>query len=893
MKTITALVVRAIDFCAHYAWPVVGLAVLLTVASSWYAATHFSITTDINKLISTDLPWRQREMAFEKAFPRYELIVAVIDAPTPELADEATAALVQRLGQQKDLFRTIEEPKGGAFFAQNGLLFEPVDQLLPQLKTMTQAQRLIQVLASDPSLRGVVQALQFGLLGVQGGQITLDNMIWPMTLGADTIEKINAGQPATFSWRDLVQGKKSSPSDLRRFLNIQAKLNYSELEPGQQASDTIRKTADDLGFASKYQARVRLTGPVPMADEEFATIKENAALNATVTIAIVLFILYLALRWARMIFAVFVSLVVGLAITAAVGMMMVGTLNLISVYFAVLFVGLGVDFGIQFSVRYRAERHEVDNLHEGLLRAGRRAGAPLTLAALATAAGFLSFTPTDYKGVSELGLIAGVGMLIAFFSSITLLPALLNLVKPPSEPHHLGYTYLAPVDRFLERHRMPILIATLAVVVGGLPLLFWLQFDFNPMNLRSKTAESVATYLELKNDPQSGANDVGLLEPSLAQADQVAAKLRALPQVARVTTLSTFIPDHQDEKLKAIQDTAKALDAALNPKAPASPTTDAQTISMINSTVDALTRLAGDGTGGGAAAARRLAAAMTALAKADPATRQRAEVAFVQPLKTTLDELRLLLKAQPVTRNNLPPELTHDWITSDGQARVDVAPGGDSNDNDVLRAFAHAVQSVAPEATEGPISILEARRTVVTAFIEAGAWALFSIAIILWITLRRIGDVLLTLVPLLVAGVVTLEICVLVDLPLNFANIIALPLLLGVGVAFKIYYIMAWREGQTNLLQSVLTRAVTFSACTTATAFGSLWFSSHPGTSSMGKLLAISLMTTMAAAALFQPILMGKPRQHQDNDPGNPPVKAPSPVEPLVRQMPRSETIAP
>ena len=152
-------------------------------------------------------------------------------------------------------------------------------------------------------------------------------------------------------------------------------------------------------------------------------------------------------------------------------MLMVGTLNLISVYFAVLFVGLGVDFGLQFSVRYRAERHEVDDLHEALLQAGRRAGAPLTLAALATAAGFLSFTPTDYKGVSELGLIAGVGMLIAFLTSITLLPALLSRLKPPSEPDHLGYSALAPVDGFLERHRMPILIGTLLVVAGGVPLL--------------------------------------------------------------------------------------------------------------------------------------------------------------------------------------------------------------------------------------------------------------------------------------------------------------------------------------------------------------------------------------------------------------------------------------
>jgi predicted RND superfamily exporter protein len=284
---------------------------------------------------------------------------------------------------------------------------------------------------------------------------------------------------------------------------------------------------------------------------------------------------------------------------------------------------------------------------------------------------------------------------------------------------------------------------------------------------------------------------------------------------------------------------------------------------MLKSTIDFLNRLADKGSGQGAAAARRLTAAMAALAKADPAVRQRAEVVFVQPLRTALDDLRNLFKAQDITLANIPAQMARQWVTPDGQARVDVAPKGDSNDNAVLRQFARAVQAVAPTATEGPISILEARSAVVTAFVEAGAWALISIGIILWITLRRFGDVLLTLVPLLLAGVVTLEICVLVDLPLNFANIIALPLLLGVGVAFKIYYIMAWREGQTNLLQSVLTRAVTFSACTTATAFGSLWFSSHPGTSSMGKLLAISLLTTMAAAALFQPVLMGKPREQQ------------------------------
>jgi len=861
MKTITNFVVRIIALCMRYSLGVIGGMLILAVVSAWYSATHFSLTTDINQLLSSNSPSRQRELAFEKAFPQFDTIIAVVDAPTPELVQQAANALVARLGQDNKRFRSVEELQGSAFFVRNGLLFETTEQLTGQMDMLSQAKRLVQVLSADSTLRGVVRALQYGLLGVQSGKLKLDDMQWPLTLAANTLDEVNAGKPATFSWQVLVQGHEPKSSELLRFVRVQAVLDYSELQPGMKASDAIRAAAAELKFPTAYQAHLRLTGPVPMNDDEFATIKENAALNAILTIAVVLFILWMALRWWRIIFAVFISLAVGLSATAALGLLLVGALNLISVYFAVLFVGLGVDFGIQFSVRYRAERHEVDGLREALLQTGRHAGAPLTLAALATAAGFLAFLPTDYRGLSELGLIAGFGMLIAFTTSITLLPALLWRFKPRSEEKQLGYAFLAPLDDFLERHRGPILIITALVIIGALPSLYWLRFDFNPMNLRNRNVESVATYLQLEKDQVGGSNNIQILEPSLAVADEVASKLRALPQVGRVMTLSSFIPEQQDQKLPLIQETAETIDPALS-AAPSKPPTDADTVSVHNSTVDALNRLAGEAQSGpGAAAATRLAGLMSVLAKADPAARERAEHAFVQPLKTTLDGLRSVLKAQKVTRENLPPELVKQWVTPDGQARVEVSPSGDTSDNAAMRTFAHEVLRVEPKATEGPISILEARRTIITAFLEAGAFALLSIAVLLWITLRRLGDVMLTLIPLLVAGVVTLEICVLIDLPLNFANIIALPLLLGVGVAFKIYYIMAWREGQTKLLQSVLTRAVTFSACTTATAFGSLYFSSDPGTSSMGKLLALSLLTTMTAAALFQPVLMGKPRE--------------------------------
>jgi hypothetical protein len=240
--------------------------------------------------------------------------------------------------------------------------------------------------------------------------------------------------------------------------------------------------------------------------------------------------------------------------------------------------------------------------------------------------------------------------------------------------------------------------------------------------------------------------------------------------------------------------------------------------------------------------------------------RNKTQAVFVTPLNIVFDQLRNSLQAQPVSLQTLPADLVASWKTKDGLQRVEALPRGDPNDNDTLRKFAGAVLAAEPNAIGGPVSILKSGDTVVRAFIHAGLWALIVISLLLWLALRRLTDVMLTLVPLLVAGAVTLEICVLIGLPLNFANIVALPLLLGVGVAFKIYYVTAWRAGRTNLLQSSLTRAIFFSALTTATAFGSLWLSSHPGTASMGKLLALSLVMTLAAVLLFQPALMGKPR---------------------------------
>jgi uncharacterized protein len=871
-----AAITRLVQLSSRYAWPTILSFLLLAAISATYFTRHFAIITDSKELLSSSLPWRQQERMLHDAFPqRIDQIIAVIDASTPEAADDAADALMNGLASRPDVIRSVSRPDGGEFFERDGILLLGLDEVQRSTADLISAQPFLGTLAADPTLRGVFRTLSQSLEGVRLGKAKLEDLEPAFAALSDALERLEKAKSPAFSWRELIAGRPPKLSELRRFVNIEPVLNFDDLQPGRKATAAIREVTSRLGLTPEQGVRVRLTGSVVLSDEEFATVADGAVLNGVITLLLVGFVLWLALRKARIILAVLVNLVCGLLYTAAIGLWLVGALNLISVAFAVLFVGLGVDFGIQFCVRYRSERHASGDVDHALLATARGMAVPLLLAAASIAAAFYSFMPTAYRGLSELGLIAGIGIIIALATTLTLLPALLTVLKPPPEQKPIGFAALASVDRFLEKRRNWIVGTTLVATILGLPLLADLRFDFNPLNLRARDAESVVTLLDLMKVPDTSPNTIDVLKSDLAEASATAEELRQLPEVGRVVTLQSFVPEDQDPKLALIEDASFFLQNTLNPREVDAEPTPAETQAEIAKLVFELSAAAqarrvasaelsdvvGNLDSPAAAQARRLASVLAPLVQASPAALDEAQHALIAPLRTTLRQARHLLGAERVSIETLPPELKKTWMSTDGRVRVEVVPKGNGNDNAVLRRFVTAVRDVAPEAAGAPVFMIEAAATVVKAFLQAGILSVVLITLILFVALRRWIDVALTLVPLLVAIVVTLEICVLVGLPLNFANIIALPLLLGVGVAFKIYYIIAWRSGETNFLQSSLTRAILFSACTTAIAFGSLCFSHHPGTSSMGKLMALSLLTTLAAAVIFQPALMATQRQ--------------------------------
>jgi uncharacterized protein len=834
---------------------VVALIILaLGIAGGYYTAGHISIDTDIDKLINPDLPWRKQEQALNDAFPQNtDRLVVVVDAATADQASDATAALAKRLAAETDLFRTVRRPDSGPFFEKNGMLFLSETEVQDFADQLIAAQPLIGTLAADPSLRGVFESLDLAAQGVIHGDIPAKDIEASLSTVAAATTAALQGQHRPLSWQAMMTGRKPEPLELRRFIITQPKLDYNAVQPGQQATDAIHAAAQQLELTPANGVTVRVTGPVAISDAQFSTLTNGAGFSTTLSVGLLCLWLMLALRSLRLFVAIVITLIIGLVACGTFAIGVVGPLNPISAAFAVLFVGIAVDFGIQFSVRYRDERFRADNFTEALRGTAASIGGPLAVAAIAAAAAFFSFVPTDYTGVSDLGLIAGTGMLLALVLNLTLLPAMLTILRPKGERRPVGFAAAAPLDRFLVRRRMPVIAVSLLLAAGCLAVMPRLSFDFNPLHLLSAKEEAVSTLFSLMSDPQTTPYTIEFLTPSVSDAVAVAEKLDKLPEVAQVLTAETFVPSDQEKKLAILRDAAQLLGPTLTPPQTKPAPTDQQILAAIAQCDEHLKQVAAQGS----APAAELAKALDEVAARGAAVLPALRANVAPGIERRLDALRLALQAEPVTLASLPESLKRDWLAPDGRARVEVFPKGDARDNRVLHRFTTAVQRIVPDATGTPVTIQESASTVTHAFVIAGIIALVAISALLVLVLRRLWDVLLVLAPLLLAGLLTMATGVLAGLPLNFANIITLPLLLGVGVAFDIYFVMRWRAGNSDLLESSTARAILFSALTTGTAFGSLALSNDPGISEMGKLLTLALFYTLICTFFVLPALLG------------------------------------
>jgi hopanoid biosynthesis associated RND transporter like protein HpnN len=860
--TLQSLLAGLVDRCRRHALLVVLAGIALAALSILVAHARLGVSTDTDLMFAPSLPWRQEKVAFDKAFPQFhDLLVAVIDAQAPEEAEATAATLAARLSQDHTHFRTVRRPDASPYLRKEGLLFLDQDQLQTLMDSTIDAQPFLGQLVADPSARGLFAALSLIGIGVEKGQADLTPYATALEGFHKSMAAAIAGHAEPLSWQRLLGGSTSDLGGKYKFVLVQPNLDYGDLQPGGAATAAMRTVIADLEFVKSGQARVRITGAVALADEEFATVAQGAVTGLAISVVLITAWLFLALHSWRLIVPALATLILGLLTTLLFAAVAVGTLNLVSVAFAILFVGIAVDFAIQFSVRYREWRFELGDMGQALVETGRRSGTQILVAAAATASGFLAFVPTDFSGVAELGLIAGVGMLIAFVCTLTFLPAMIALLRPRAEGAEVGFRWAARLDPVVARSRKPILAVFAALAVLAVAVSPRLTFDADPLHTKDPTTEAMRTLYDLIASPLTNPYTIDILAANEAAAADLSTKLKALHTVSGVLSLNSFVPKDQAPKLAIIADAASILAPTLAPQAPAAPITPDQ-IRLAAKSADehiqaALPKLAKDHP------LVAIAADLTALQTAPDAVLMATNAALTRFLPEELEQLRTALSAEPVTIASVPPDISRDWLLPDGRARVQVQAKPEFQSSAGLQDFVRDVESVAPDAGGSAVTIVATSRTIVGAFRDAAIGAVVAITIILFVALRRPLDVGLVLAPLLMSALLTLLVVISLGLPINFANIIALPLLLGVGVSFNIYFVMNWRAGLRMPLGSATARAILFSALTTGTAFGSLALSHHPGTASLGVLLLISLVCTLIASLVFIPALLACMRAPQ------------------------------
>ena len=832
---------------------VLFLGAVLAVLSA-ALATRLSVTTDIGGLFNASLPWKQREAELKRLFPqRQDLLVAVVDASVPEAAEATAARLAAALARDGAHFQLVRRPDASPFLDQNGLLFLDTPALSAVLDQTIDAQPFLGQLVADPSARGLFAALSLVAVGVEKGA-----ELGPFEAARRGFHEARAGalrgdaQP--LSWQRLLSGPVSDLGGPYRFVLAKPRLDYGALQPGAAATRALRDAAAAQEFVRSGLAHVRVTGDVALSDEELASAADGAIVGLVGSTLLVVVWLTLAVRSWRLVVPILLTLLLGLLLTTAFAALAVNPLNMISVAFAILFVGIAVDFAIQFSVRLREVQVGVCDLHAALAVTGRRAGGQILVAAAAPAAGFLAFVPTDFSGVAELGLIAGVGMLIAFGCTLVFLPAALAVFRPRTPGQEVGVAWAAPLDRMLARRRWPVLALSGLAAGFGLLSLPRLAFDSDPLHLKNASTEAMRTLGDLAANPLTNPYTIDVLTPDAAAAARVTATAQTLPMVAQALSLLSFVPGDQTAKLAAIADAAGLLAPTLAPREPAAAVTANDLRLAARTALAQLQRakplLPPD---------HPLAAIASDLAALEPASDETllaANEALTRFLPQQIARLRAALRAGPVTLADVPPDIARDWTLPDGRMRVQISAKPDAARAEGLRAFVDQVSAAVPDAGGPAVTVAATAQTIISAFERAAAGAVLAITLILFLALRRVLDVALVLAPLLLSALLTVVAAAWLPLPLNFANVIALPLLLGVGVSFNIYFVMNWRAGLQSHLASPTARAVMFSALTTATAFGSLALSSHPGTASMGALLLVSLCCTLIASLVFVPALL-------------------------------------
>ena len=815
---------------------------LITLVAGCFVYKNISINTSNTDLLSKELTFRKNDIAFTKEFPQFSNnIIVVIDAKKSDIAKDIASSFYREVKKKEgELFNDIFYPEELNFFKKNGLLYLSEEDLEQRLDEMVSYQPFITRLSQDQTLYELLNTINFFL----SADLSNNHI--------DQINKLlkNLTEQKSLTWGDLFSFEDES--NYREIIYLQPKLDFSNFFPSENSLFFLEEQIENIknkyehvkykNYSNESNFNIRLTGTVPMEHDELNTLGGGAKIGVIISLILVFVFLLYAFKNSLYPLASFLTLIIGLIWTTTSALLFFKELNLISIAFAILFIGLGIDFSIHYLLRtYEFSSKEFRGF---LLSTNNSITNALLLTAIAIAIGFFSFAFTSFQGLAQLGIIAGTGMFISLFLTLFFLPSFLILIKKFSNQNLSNYTtdYLSDFHftnfmSFFKKNSKIFFILSVFFLLFSIFNLKNIKFNNDPLELRNQESVSVITMNELIKDKSINPYSVDVLAKNISEGNELKKQLSDLDEIKDVTFFEDLIPQNQDVKLEILNQfkiffPEIDLNEAIAPKDKDIRRKENELFKSIEDKINEKYK------------------SMIDISYIDKLKERKYSEDIFYFFRENIKKFNESLKAQRISEKNIPDSLKARYVGKNGKIRLEIVPFQNLNDQTNKKRFIESVYEIAPNVSGGAFTTYEAGKTIIQSFKEAMIISICLTTLFLFFTLKNYKKVFIVFINLVAALLFSLSFLTLLGLDLNFANIIALPLLFGLGAATSIQTILRTEKFKTlddYFRNSTTPRAIIFSLLTTLGTFFVLSLSSHVGTASMGKLLIISLFSIFLA----------------------------------------------
>ena len=876
---------RLFAFIAKYPRQILALALLLSAISIVYTVKNMKFLTGRDDLMPRNAPFQVDYRAYRAEFGDQEEIVAVLESDDAVKSTRAADALYAALNREQGIFREIFYPGGLPFFRKNGLLFMPLDEIKNLRSTLTMAAPALKELAAAPSVQTLFTTLtaQIDAYLKSEDPAALASLTFMLTTLDKGFKAFNGkGNSMTMDSFLKGGGEGADPTMLESAGKLQVITMLPVKEEGsfvasEKSIKAARTALADLLKKPEFRGvTAGLTGVPVLEYEEMATSQRDLKLAAILSLALTVVLLLFAFRGLLNVIAAMVTLIVGICLSFGFATLAVGHLNILSMVFAIMLIGLGVEYGIQVVLRYQEELASGAD-HPGAIDTALATNIrSILMAASTTALAFVTFVLTDFKGIAELGIIAAGGIVTCVIATFTVLPAMLVLLerfrKPaplPAAAVHRPQLSGHPVFKTIFAHPRAVIAATLILSALCLYPTLTMRFDYNLMNLQAKGLQSVEYAYKLMRSKENSGYFAVVTAGDEAEARSLTARLEKLPAVDHVVSKLSFVPDQQGEKLAEL---AALKDIMVDIK-PAPYEENLRLMALpavfenFRERVDSLAKALEARKAPQAKPVAAFLATLDSFFRALEREKDRNALGMLRDFQGDMfaelpDKLKMMkegLEATPVGESDVPPDLKQRFVGKSGKLLLQVAAKKEIFEREPLQEFVTQVKGVAPNATGEPVMVLESLTILRDSYLIAFIYAFIGIAAILLVNFRSIRYALLGTLPLAAGLLLMIGGMRLMGVSFNSANIIVLPLILGVGIDSAIYIINRYRQGSETPAQ-VATRSagvgVFLNALTILFSFGALMVAHHQGVFSIGAVMSLGMAASVAVFLFFLPSLL-------------------------------------